>query len=235
MPVHSPRLWPAIASGAMPAVASARASRRPSSNTPAPRRSSTWADWVFALAAAIASATAGGGGTPSAAATSSALTANVASTPGNTNASVPPSAAKPRGANQMSDLPRHGWPRSSTLCASARRSGVGSRTASRIGPGSIAAPPSPARSASIEVPDSASRSWPNACGAAIAVAGAAVRPPDTCAAVRAARPDARAGRSSTRWALIPPKPNADTAASRAGAVHGSACAITRNRVAASAA
>ncbi len=215
MPVHSPMLWPAIASGTIPSRDIAVESKRPRAKAPAPRISSSPTVVVPVDDAAMIS---GGVAMPRSRATSSICAANVASMPGKTNASLPPSAARPRGTNHMSRLPRHARPRSSTLRASSRRSGVGSSIANRSAPLVAGVPSSPARSASIESPTSASTSTPSCFDPTSPTADAVPRPvrtddPDPAAPRARASPCA----SITTCALIPPKPKALMPARRAAA------------------
>ena len=170
-------------------------------------------------------------------ATSSTRASNVGSMPGNANATLPPAATRPSGANHTSLRPRHAWPRSTTLRASSRRFGVGSAMARRTGPGGPSAPrsdpASTARSSSSRASRSAGRS-PVATNSRVASSPAGVPPsarrrrgrPQRSAGASSASDPAVPGRSAVAavngsvpvgsgatpsrmtWALIPPNPNA---------------------------
>ncbi len=205
IPVHSPTECPAIASGAMPSERSTSSSRRPIATTSAP-----------CFSRSVASDPSNSGSNRSkCAATSEIRGSNCASTPGNRNATPPPRVIRPSGLNHSPSRPERGLPASTTSRAFARRCWVGLTSASRQGPEPTPdAPASSARASPVGVPaaSSSSSSGPSETG-------------------RLRRLDA-AGACMTTWPLIPPKPNAFTAATRGApfAFQTSASVTSRNRV-----
>ena len=206
--VHSPMLWPAITSGRTPSSRPARSVRsRPSANTPTPRRSSSRGERRARRRLARRAAA----GARTARRRRRRWGANVGSTPGKRNASVPPSCARPARREPDVLAPRHGCAAIDHLAgASARRSGVGSserephRAVAVVRAASGAVEParaSPSTGRGEREPD---RRRASARG----------RVERRRAAPRRERRRCRRGASSTTWALMPPKPNALTPARR---------------------
>ncbi len=200
MPLHSPMLWPRTASGSTAHARSTRSTSRLTPMMPSPACS------------IVRASTPSGTARPKRAARSSTRGWNCASRPGKAKARRPPSWSRPRGLNQMPSRPVHGLPLSTMARARASRSAVGSRTARRHGP----------------VPDFVKESE--------LLAGMASTAGDAAAA-RNRRSSARRGirrgattPSMTTWALMPPKPNALTAARRSGCRHSSTRVTRRKRV-----
>ena len=246
--VHSPRLWPTTTSGRTCSSASASVSSRPTYMMPAPCRSRSDDRGTSSAS------------TPKCAATSSTRASNAGSTPGKANATCPPPAIRPSGANHTSLRPRQAWPRSTTLRASSTRFGVGSAMASRSRPGA----PSDARSVPASTA-SASASWAATAARSSPVAtnsGWRRRPRRAPAAGRRrrGRPQRSAGASSAAprrrrarrgraangsapddpgatpsrmtWALMPPNPKAlmPTRRGAPSSSHGRAARTTSKRL-----
>ncbi len=225
MAVHSPRLCPTTTSGRTCSAARASVRSRPTYMMLAPCRSRSEERGTSSAP------------TPKCAATSSTRASNVGSTPGKANATRPPAAINPSGANHTSLRPRHAWPRSTTLRASSIRLGVGSAMASRTAPGAGSASRSePASTApsSASCAATAARSVPVATNSRVASSASTAAP--GAGRRRRGRPQRTAGASSwstasssasspraangsapdgplatpsrITWALMPPKPKA---------------------------